>query len=352
MKFSTHSKSLLLAATLGSMLVLAGCGEKTLDYRNAEINNGKIYAGNANNPFSGKVTNVPYNQIFSGTDGLGKAQRAFLTVVKANDGINYQAVCDAYAHDGLRDGKVVCKQPNSNTTEIETSFKEGNLDGDFKLYDKDGSTVLNSVSFVNGQPNGKQEIYSPQTHKLVHVAHWSNGVPNGEEQGFDENTGNRILQANWSNGQYDGEYVEYAPDGKQVIHHVKFVQGKKDGAEELFYPDTGKPRQNGQYVNGLLTGTAKAWDPDGRLVYERDYEAGAMVPDSPALSNCIANMVNERSLKDAKDVMILREDVARATCKENPNLNAGGATQSAAAQVAPELAPVTATASSSAAQTN
>lgn len=351
MKFSTDSKFPLLAGALAA-LVLAGCGQKTLDYRNAEINNGKIYAGNANEPFSGQVTNIPYGQIFSGTDGLGKPQRAFLTAVKADDAINYQAVCDAHARDGLRDGKVICKLPDSDTTEVETSFKDGNLDGDFKLYDRDGSTVINSVSFVGGQPDGKQEIYSPRNHKLVHVAHWSNGVLNGEEEGFDENTGNRILHANWSNGQHDGEYVEYAPDGKQVIHHVTFVQGKKDGAEELFYPDTGKPRQNGQYVNGLLTGTAKAWDPDGRLVYERDYEAGAMVPDSPALSNCIANMINDTSLKDAQDVMILREDVARATCKHNTNLNAGAAAQPALDQVAPELAPVTATASSSAAQPN
>lgn len=351
MKLSIHPQSVLLAATFATTLALAGCGDKALDFRNAEINNGKIYAGNANDPFSGKVTNIPYNQVFSDTDGLGKAQRAFLTVVKANDAINYQAVCDAQAHDGLRDGKVICKLRNSNTTEIETSFKDGNLDGDFKLYDRDGSTILNSVSFVDGQPDGKQEMYSPRNHKLVHIVHWSKGALNGEEEGFDEETGNRILHANWANGQHDGEYVEYAPDGKQVIDQVKFVQGAKDGVEELFYPESGKPRQTGHYVNGHLTGTAKAWDPDGRLVYDRDYDAtGAMVPDSPALSNCIANMINDQSLKDAKDVMILREDVARATCKENPSLNAGASAQTDATQAVPELAPLTATASSATAQ--
>ncbi|CAJ0805008.1 toxin-antitoxin system YwqK family antitoxin [Ralstonia thomasii] len=335
--------------TFAASLLMTGCG-KPLDFRNAQINNGKIYAGNDNSPFSGKVTNVPYGQIFRDADGLDKALRVFLLVVKDNGAINYQAVCDLQAHNGLRDGKVVCRLPNSDTTEIETSFSDGKLDGNYKLYDKDGSTVLSSVSFTQGQPDGKQEIYSPRNHKLVRVAHWSKGVPNGEEEGFDENTGNRTLRANWSNGQLDGEYVEHAPDGKQVVHRVKYVRGAKDGVEEVFYPDTGKPRQYGQYVNGQLTGTAKAWDPDGRLVYERDYKAGAMVPDSPVLSNCIANMMNDRSLKDAQDVMILREDVARATCKENPNLSAGAAAPSAAAQVAPELAALTDAASSATAQ--
>ncbi|AGK47458.1 hypothetical protein BTI_460 [Burkholderia thailandensis MSMB121] len=348
MTLSNHSKSALLATTFAIALVLAGCGDKTLDFRNAEINNGKIYASNANDPFSGKVTNIPYNQIFSDTDGLGKAQRAFLTVVKANDAVNYQAVCDAPAHDGLRDGKVICKLPNSNTTEIETSFKDGNLDGDFKLYDRDGSTILNSVSFVNGQPDDKQEMYSPRTHKLVHIVHWSEGALNGEEEGFDEETGNRILHANWANGQHDGEYVEYAPDGKQVIDHVKFVHGVKDGDEELFYPDTGKPRQYGRYVDGHLTGTAKAWDPDGRLIYERDYANGNKVPDSPELIACIEHVIND--VKEASDYTIGREDVARAYCRENPNANPGTATQAAIAPAAPELAPLTTAASSATAQ--
>ncbi|MGA3845159.1 toxin-antitoxin system YwqK family antitoxin [Ralstonia nicotianae] len=339
----------VILLTLAASLLMAGCG-KPLDFRNAQINNGKIYAGNDNSPFSGKVTNVPYSQIFQDTDGLDKAQRAFLLAVKDNGAINYQVVCDLQAHDGLRDGKVVCKLPNSDITEIETAFSDGELDGDFKLYAKDGRTVLNSVSFTQGQPDGKQEMYSPRNHKLIRVAHWSKGVPNGEEEGFDESTGNRTLRANWSNGQLDGELFEYAPDGKQVIHHVKFVRGAKDGVEELFYPDTGKPRQYGQYVNGQLTGAAKAWDPDGRLVYDRDYKAGVMVSDSPALSNCIANMMNDRRLKEAQDVMILREDVARATCRELPNVNASAAAPSAATEIAPELAALTDAASSATAQ--
>lgn len=329
--------------TLAASLLMTGCS-KPLDFRNAQINNGKIYAGNDNSPFSGKVTNVPYSQIFQDTDGLDKAQRAFLLVVKDNGAINYQVVCDLQAHDGLRDGKVVCKLPNSDTKEIEASFSDGKLDGDYKLYDKDGSTILNSVSFAQGQPDGKQEMYSPRSHKLVRVAHWSKGVPNGEEEGFDENTGNRTLHANWSNGQLDGELFEYAPDGKQVLHHVKFVRGAKDGVEELFYPDTGKPRQYGQYVNGQLTGATKAWDPDGRLVYERDYANGRQIPDSPEVRACIEHLINE--VKEASDYTIGREDVARATCKENPTLNAGAAAPSAATQVAPELAGLTDAASS------
>jgi hypothetical protein len=39
-----------------SAVVLAGCFGKTLDFRNAEISNGKLYQEGANEPFSGKVS--------------------------------------------------------------------------------------------------------------------------------------------------------------------------------------------------------------------------------------------------------------------------------------------------------
>lgn len=336
----THLRTTkLLIGIAVATAALAGCG-KVLDYRNAQINNGSIYDGNANEPFSGKVTNAPYGQVFADTDGLGKVQRAFMTTVKAPDAINYQAVCDLNAHDGVRDGAIVCKYPNTDTAEIKAAFKNGQLDGDYKLYATDGSTVLNSVSFVGGQPDGKQEIYSPRNHKLVHVVHWSKGILDGEEDGFDEGTGNRTLVANWSDGKRDGEYTEYAPDGKQVTRHVKFVQGAQDGEDEWFYADSGKPRQYAKYVNGQPVGTAKAWDPDGRVVFERDYENGAKVPDSPELVACIEHLIN--NVKDANDITIGREDIARAACRENPNLMAAPADAASTPGAAPELAPLTA----------
>lgn len=343
MKHRTTSSLLTLSIAAVSLL-LSGCGDKILDYRNAQINNGKIYAGDGNTPFSGLVTNAPFNQVLMSQRGFGTAMQVFNAAIKGPaPGLYNAALCDAHVRDGLLDGKATCKTPQSDVVRAEASFSDGTLKDTLTINDEDGKTVLTSVSFVDGQPDGKQEMRKPGIHTLVHVMHWDHGRPNGEEEGFDENTGNRILDANLVNGKLDGALIEYGPDGKQVIHHVKFVQGAKDGVEELFYPDTGKPRQNGEYVHGQLTGTAKAWDPDGRLVFERDYKDGSKIPDSPELIACIEHMIND--VKDASDGSIGREDVARAACRENPGLNAGSPPQSATTQVAPEVSALTPAAS-------
>ncbi|CAD6557068.1 DUF4087 domain-containing protein [Paraburkholderia metrosideri] len=344
MKDRFKPRLFLLCATAASLLVY-GCSDKDLDYRNAEVNNGKIYAGDGNTPFSGRVTNVPFNQALMPQPGFSTAMQTFNAVIKGPaPGLYNAALCDLHVRDGLLDGKAICKAPQSDVVRAEAAFSDGTLKDTLTINDEDGTTVLTSVSFVDGQPDGKQEIRKPGTHQLIHVVHWRKGVLDGEEEGFDEDTGNRILLANWSNGQHDGDYAEYAPDGKQVIRHVKFVQGAKDGVEELFYPDTGKPRQYGQYVHGRATGTAKAWDPDGRLVYERDYADGNKIPDSPELIACIEHVIND--VKDAADGSIGREDVARATCREAQQANPGTTEQPAAQQIAPEITALTTTASS------
>lgn len=46
------------AMALMGLLALSGCG-KNLEFRNAEVSNGKIYAHGANEPFDGRVTNIP-----------------------------------------------------------------------------------------------------------------------------------------------------------------------------------------------------------------------------------------------------------------------------------------------------
>jgi len=344
MKLRTSTSRVALAAITTSLLV-AACGDKVLDYRNAEINNGKVYSGESDTPFSGQVTNVPFNVVLMSQPGFSKAMQAFNTTVKTPVPDLYNvALCDVHVRDGALDGKTVCKPPQSGIVRAEASFSAGELTGSLTINDEDGNTALTSVSFADGQPDGKQEMHKPGNHKLVHTVHWSKGALDGEEEGFDEETGHRTLDANWSDGQHDGKYIEYAPDGKQVVDQVNFVHGAKDGIEKLFYPDTGKPRQYGQYVEGRLTGTAKAWDPDGRLVYERDYVNGNKVPDSPELSACIEHMIND--VKAASDYTIGREDVARAYCRENPNASADTAPQAAVPASAPELAQLTSPAAS------
>jgi len=59
MKYSTHP----LLAIGGIALLLSDCGDTTLDYRNAQFSNGKIYNAQDNSPYTGQVSST-LNELF------------------------------------------------------------------------------------------------------------------------------------------------------------------------------------------------------------------------------------------------------------------------------------------------
>jgi len=320
MKLHPKIRSLFLPAVVAAIcLSLSGCG-KTLDVRNAEINNGKVYAADANTPFSGAVTNLPFTTVFGSQQGLGHVLNVIGSARPATTSaeLGMTAICDAHAHDGLLDGKVTCKAPQSETVRIEAKFSDGALDGPFTVNDETGNNTFVELSFKNGAPDGKMKINSPKTGKLVHVASWDAGVLSGDEKGFDETTGNRLLHATLANGKYEGEFTRYAPDGNQIIYKANFLQGQHDGDEESFDPQTGKMTGQAHYSNGKLNGLAQAWDSTGKLIAEKTYDNGIDVEaakeeqakkdaaqaqmailNSPAVTDCVHNFEGEYMKRNA-----------------------------------------------------
>jgi antitoxin component YwqK of YwqJK toxin-antitoxin module len=295
----------LLLAGIASFVTfgLTACGSKVLDYRNAQINNGKVYAGDSNTPFSGKVTNVPAGTIFGSQPGYGKllnTMNAARPSTTLGD-MGMSSICDAQARDGLLNGKVVCKTAQSDTTRIEANFTDGALDGSFTVHDQTGNNTFVELSFKQGMPDGKMKIYSPAIGKLVHTATWDAGVINGEEEGFDETTGNRVLHATLVNGRYDGEFTRYAPDGKQMIYKADFAQGQHEGDEETFDPHTGKMTGQAHYANGKLDGVVRHWNPDGLLLDEKTYESGVDVAAAKAASDAAA-AADEKRQHEPQDI--------------------------------------------------
>lgn len=298
-----------LIVPLCAVFALAACKDHVLDYRNAEINNGKVYAGNANEPFSGSLTNVPVGTLLDQQQGFRNAVRTMektlptLTLdYMTASGLDYfptdarippAAYCDAHVRDGYLDGKAVCKAAGTDHTLVTMAFSGGQPDGELDSYAPgDGSHLFTKVTFRNGNADGRMEVYSPSTHRLVHTMTWANGVLNGEEEGFDETTGNRVLHATLVNGLYDGEFVRYAPDGTQVTYRAKFVNGKPDGIEEGYDPHTGRLTGHAEYANGVLNGIVKRWDADGKLVYEKEYQNG-----QPVRNDAVTACVNQRDLQ-------------------------------------------------------
>ncbi|GJH07723.1 toxin-antitoxin system YwqK family antitoxin [Caballeronia novacaledonica] len=272
--------SCVALATITASLLLAACGDKVLDFRNAQINNGKVYARDSNTPFSGKLTNIPANSILRSQQGV---QRLASFVGDLGNAAPYggavpYSICDASIHDGGPDGEVVCKPEQSDTVIVISKFSDGVVDGPYTVYDKTGNNKAIEATFRNGALDGNVKVYSPQTGKPVVTATWNAGVLNGEEEAFDETTGNRVLHATLVHDKYDGEFTRYAPDGKQIIYKANFAQGQHDGDEETFDPQTGRMTGQAHYADGKLDGVAKAWDANGQLIKEVTYDHGVRQP--------------------------------------------------------------------------
>lgn len=277
---NTHA--LRHGAALAALVVaalLAGCKSDVLDYRNAQMVNGKVYDGSANEPFSGKLTNVPDRSLLIEQAGFriaGKLASIVLADSLPATERNAQsflgrsgaetllsgALCDVQINGGLPDGPAVCKAPQSDVVRIETSFKHGALEGSFNLSGGQGDGTLLEMTFNNGQPDGTEKVYSWTDHKLIHAFPWHQGIAAGTEEAFDPNTGALVKRAIFVDGKYEGEVVHYSPDGKQVTSRAA-------------------------YLNGKLNGPYKEWDSSGTLIADKTYSNGVEVgADGSDVGSC------------------------------------------------------------------
>lgn len=280
-KSAKHLVALGLSCLLA--LALTGCG-KTLDFRNAEIVNGKIYKSGANDPFSGKVTNIPDTKILLPLQGLSPVLDLLKALLLAKHSsfldrtLFTSSLCDVHVQDGELNGDVTCKQPESDSLRYKMSFKDAALEGAFTLYDQSTSNnPVVSTNFKHGLLDGKYELFTPDTHKLIYQSHWDNGVISGDVENFDEQTGNLTGHVHLVNGKAEGEIVRYAPDGKTVIYKVNSIQGMKDGPEDQYDPQTGKLVGHGEWANGKAQGVFRQWDANGTLTSEHTYANGEEV---------------------------------------------------------------------------
>jgi hypothetical protein len=258
-----------LTAIAVTAVLLAGCKGGVLDYRSAQMVNGKVYAGSANEPFSGTLTNVPDRSLLIGQAGFQLTGKLASIAIADSEPVTERnaqsflgrsgaetllsgASCDVQIDGGLPDGPAVCKAPQSDVVRIETSFKHGALDGSLKLSGGQNNGALMEVTFRNGLVDGTQKIYSWTNHKLVHTFPWNNGVASGTEEAFDANTGALVKRATFVDGRYEGEVVHYAPDGRQITLRAT-------------------------YANGKLNGAYKEWDANGTLAVDKTYSDGVEV---------------------------------------------------------------------------
>ncbi|WP_186156706.1 DUF4087 domain-containing protein [Burkholderia gladioli] len=236
-------KSLRLTTALLTIVAsLTACGNHILDYRNAQIVDGKIYAVDANEPFTGKATHVPYGVVFNSQGGMDR----MLSTLETGRGLGLAlTLCEVTLKDGALNGDASCTTDESDTVRLSTSFDDGALSGEMKIYSTDGKIVIVSAGFKHGQPDGQEEQILPATGKTIRSVHWDAGKLDGELKVWDPQTGELTTDANYSQGVLNGDY----------------------------YNRTGRPGQEpfitkGTYENGKFTGTKTTPYPDDVYVYD------------------------------------------------------------------------------------
>lgn len=323
--------TLLLAGVAGiTIFGLAACGSKTLDYRNAQISNGKIFAGDDNRPFSGHLTSLPDQQLRNSQSGLAQIMQ-FVGLGNQNLHSSASTVfCDVDVKEGYLDGKATCKEAGSGLTRYEMAFTGGALDGDFKVFaPTSDNSVISEVSFEQGRADGEQKVYNIVTRNLVYDLHWQRGITVGDQSRFDAGTGKMTFHSHFDDeGKLDGDYVESTPDGI-VFHKLHYVHGQKDGAEDTFDNVAGKPTSHIEWQNDRMNGAYRKWDAGGNLIADDTYRDGTLVPtaaEQQAASDATAGMAYADCMKKWQRVgMVLevhtvspQEEVAQweASCQQ------------------------------------
>jgi len=294
MHTKNKTKRGLWAASLCALLLLAGCGkEEILDFRHAEVVNGKIYAEGANEPFTGKVTNISglstplLNHV---VDQLKMS--AYLGFGRYLYPQLQRYLCDVDIKGGVFDGKAICRLPQTEAPMSEITYLNGAAEGPAKLYAPGKSNVLVAATFKAGALDNTLEVTNPDNGKLV-------------------------LRQGWKAGMLHGKVVQYTPDGAHLIYTSEVTDGVRDGVEESFDRETGKRNGYAEWRAGAPHGKRQQWDAGGNLVNDQVIENGILVSDtlqakrakeadnhSSGTQACVDQRVKDHRREVGEDAMI------------------------------------------------
>lgn len=222
-------KSINYVAAMLAALLLGGCSKPVLDWRNAELSNGKIYESGSNEPFDGRVTGVPHKQL----EPLLGSLRTILQNLNTNQTTSMTAllgnldyVCDVEVDEGLVGGQYTCRYPQSQVVAYEGKRTDGGLDGETVFHTKTGSPGV-ILTMQNGRVEGPIKIY------------------------FAEKPGQLSYQATAVNNGLEGEAISYYLNG-QVKVKANFKGSVPVGLWEAYWEENGAVSERGLYEGGKL----------------------------------------------------------------------------------------------------
>jgi antitoxin component YwqK of YwqJK toxin-antitoxin module len=305
----------LLTSSLAASVLVAACSGSVLDWRNAQISNGKIYAGDENKPFSGKVTNVPLMTIYGAQPGYQKLVGSTGTLLGVLFGS--ALLCDTKVEDGLPNGDIECKPGQSDVVQLKGHFDKGVMTGDFTMYDRSGKTPTLEAHYKDGQPDGDLKRYNPETGKLIAEEQLSNGLADGKYQEWNPKTGDLLVEAHYSQGALDGDFIKNGLDGKPLMNG-NYDHGKFTGTQTTYWGYQGSHEpgfiitaEEQKYENGVLSNpqdheTVSSFVSDvigcvDQKGYSQSHSlTSAEIPD--AIASCKQEVTAKKDAPAAQDV--------------------------------------------------
>lgn len=301
----THIKARLAPCmSVAAALMLAGCGPSTLEFRNAEIVQGKFYRQGADKPFSGKIDNVPSHTILIRKEFDVVSSLPINVLNKAAPGIQHSTlgqVCEVRVDKGVLDGATTCTTGAGKFKSYEMTFDQGVLTGEFKFYFPGTNNPKAVIRTDHGVLDGRSVVYGPESGREVYNMTFKQGKLARTEEIFDDQTGKLVRRTPVEDGAITGEIVEYTKHGAQLSYRAHVQLGLKHGVEEKFVEESGILEYRQNWVMGKLDGEVvrSKRDPktertvneqyvaaryeNGKLVYEADAREGYL-PDQEQIA--------------------------------------------------------------------
>ena len=294
MKRSTHPL-LISAPTIAiAAILLTGCSDPQLEYRNAQISNGLIYENKANSPFTGTINNLPLPPVQPGGSlfvMLGAYEANIANSYGKSPGITHPqslniraSKCTADVKEGYLNGKITCFTPSTTAMRYEANYTSGTLNGTVKLYATDGKTVLAEWKLDKDIIDGSFNIYSPTNSEIIAKYNYKNGTPDGNQLSYDNNTRAIILDQLFEAGKIK-HHQSFTPKGTPLSENIYEDDGVTAKYKE-WDPETGVLIEESMRKNGYPNGPSKRWDNTGMLISNginspRGYESLMSEPATP-----------------------------------------------------------------------
>ncbi|TSD55201.1 hypothetical protein FFI97_028115 [Variovorax sp. KBS0712] len=255
-------KQILKALLAPSMAVaaavlLAACGPTTMEFRNAEIVQGKFYRQGADKPFSGKIDNVPSHTILIRKEFEVVSALPTNVLDKAAPGIQHNVmgqVCEVRVDKGVLDGTTTCTTGAGKFQAYEMTFDQGVLTGEFKFYFPGTNKPKAVVRTDHGVLDGRSVVYGPESGREVLNVTFKQGKLAQTEEIFDDQSGKLVRRIPVEDGAITGEIVEYVKHGSQLYYRSHVQMGVKHGLEEQYVHESGVLEYRQNWVMGQLDG--------------------------------------------------------------------------------------------------